>query len=206
MLRYPRPFASGAILSMRTTLKRGVGRAADVGGTDGNGMRPGNGGASGPPRIPPPPLSPDVALRRRTGAIRSASSAASSPGCSSRLLVTAGGLAGGLWLYGEQSLADTRPQTKAEKEAEEILDEVPPADQPAVAIVDRLRLAQGRVGEARSPARTRSCSIRADPRQKTISMLSFPRDLLVEIPPCNGQPAAHGEDQRGLHARAARGA
>jgi LCP family protein required for cell wall assembly len=175
---------------MRTTLKRGVGRAAEGvdAGSDGDGARAGNGRSASPPRIPLPPLSPVSRYGghrrhplRVVGRVLAWLVVA--------ILVTAGGLAGGLFLYGEESLADTRPKTKAEKEAQEILDEVPAADQPAVAIVIGY---DWRKGEwARDESRSDTIMlIRADPVQKTISMLSLPRDLLVEIPPCNGNPAA----------------
>jgi LCP family protein required for cell wall assembly len=170
---------------MRTTLKRGVGRAAN--GTNGSANGHADGQAAAPPRIPLPPLSPMSRYggRRRhplriVGAVFAWILVI--------VLVTIGGLAGGLWLWGEQSLADTRPQTKEEKEAEKILDAVPPADQPAVAIVIGYdwRKKEWKKEESRSDT---IMLIRADPRGKTISMLSFPRDLLVDIPSCDGKPA-----------------
>jgi LCP family protein required for cell wall assembly len=169
---------------MRTTLKRGVGRAAD--GTNGaNGHA--NGHAAAPPRIPPPPFSPMSRYGRHgRHPLRVVGSVFA--WLLVILLVTLGGLAGGLWLWGEQSLADTRPKTQEEKEAEKILDAVPPADQPAVAIVIGYdwRKKEWKKEESRSDT---IMLIRADPRAKTISMLSFPRDLLVEIPSCDGKPA-----------------
>jgi len=170
---------------MRTTLKRGVGRAAN--GTDGSVNGHENGQAAAPPRIPLPPLGPMSRYGpRRRHPLRIVGSVFG--WLLVVVLVTLGGLAGGLWLWGEQSLADTRPQTKEEQEAEKILDAVPPADQPAVAIVIGYdwRKKEWKKEESRSDT---IMLIRADPRAKTISMLSFPRDLLVEIPSCDGKPA-----------------
>ena len=170
---------------MRTTLKRGVGRTG--GGTNGSANGHVNGQAAAPPRIPLPPLS---AVSRygphRRHPLRVVGAVFG--WILVIVLVTIGGLAGGLWLWGEQSLADTRPQTKEEKEAEKILDAVPPADQAAVAIVIGYdwRKKEWKKEESRSDT---IMLIRADPKAKTISMLSFPRDLLVEIPSCDGKPA-----------------
>jgi LCP family protein required for cell wall assembly len=99
------------------------------------------------------------------------------------LLVTVTGLAGGLWLWAEHSVAEVRPQTAAEKEAQEILDQVPPADQPAVALIVGYDFRKGEFAREESRSDTLML-LRADPGQKTISMLSFPRDLLVELPGC----------------------
>ena len=66
------------------------------------------------------------------------------------------------------------------KEAQTTLDGVPPADKAAIALVigyDR------RHGEAEgTPSRSDTLMLlRADPQTDSISMLSFPRDLIVEI-------------------------
>jgi LCP family protein required for cell wall assembly len=170
---------------MRTTLKRGVGRTG--GGTNGSANGHVNGQAAAPPRVPLPPLS---AMSRygphRRHPLRVVGAVFG--WILVIVLVTIGGLAGGLWLWGEQSLADTRPQTKEEKAAEKILDAVPPADEAAVAIVIGYdwRKKEWKKEESRSDT---IMLIRADPKAKTISMLSFPRDLLVEIPSCDGKPA-----------------
>ena len=170
---------------MRTTLKRGVGRTG--GGTNGSANGHVNGQAAAPPRVPLPPLSAMCRYGphrrhplRVVGAVFGWSLVS--------VHVTIGGLAGGLWLWGEQSLADTRPQTKEETAAEKILDAVPPADEAAVAIVIGYdwRKKEWKKEESRSDT---IMLIRADPKAKTISMLSFPRDLLVEIPSCDGKPA-----------------
>ncbi len=105
------------------------------------------------------------------------------------VLVAAGGLFGGVALYyGEYGLAGTKPKTAGERAAQAALDEVPPANQPAVAIV----IGYDKRFGADSATESRSDTImlvRADPGPQTISMLSFPRDLLVELAPCKGHPA-----------------
>jgi LCP family protein required for cell wall assembly len=103
------------------------------------------------------------------------------------VLVAAGGLAGGVWLWWEHSVAATAPSTPEERAAQAALDAVPPPDQPAVALVvgyDR-REGRERTDQARSDT---IMLIRADPRLKTISMLSFPRDLRVELAGCRNHP------------------
>lgn len=161
---------------MRTTLKRGVSRAHAADG-NGNGHVP---DSAAPPRV----LTPMNRYGpRRRSAFRTVGRVFS--WLLVTLLVTVAGLAGGLWLWAEHSVAETRPQTAAEKEAQEILDSVPPADEPAVALVvghDSRPREDGRQ-EARSDT---LILLRADPGQKTISMLSLPRDLLVELPGCEG--------------------
>jgi len=161
---------------MRTTLKRGVSRAAAAAGSE-------NGNGAGPVAAPPP--------RVLTPMIRYAPPRRSPLRAVGRvfawllvtLLVTVAGLAGGLWLWAEHSVAETRPQTAAEKEAQEILDQVPPANQPAVALIVGYDFRKGEFAREESRSDTLML-LRADPAQKTISMLSFPRDLLVELPGC----------------------
>jgi LCP family protein required for cell wall assembly len=156
---------------MRTTLKRGATR---------------NGTTNGVASLPPNPLTAfTIYGKPRRGPLRTLG----------RifmwllvvLLVAAGGLGGGLWLWWESSVAATAPRTAAEREAQRILNEVPPPNQPAVALVigyDR-RYGPEKGGESRSDT---LMLVRADPRQDTISMLSFPRDLRVELAGCKGFP------------------
>ncbi|MDQ3668771.1 MAG: LCP family protein [Actinomycetota bacterium] len=103
------------------------------------------------------------------------------------LLVAAGGLAGGVWLYFEHSIHETRAHSAEAKEAQAILDVVPPPDRAAVAMVlgydSRLGADKG------NPPRSDTVLlVRADPQTKAISLLSFPRDLVVEIPACRSFP------------------
>ena len=153
---------------MRTTLKRGVGRGATVNG---------NGRASLPPTAlgpvafykqpPPPPRS------GRSLALRIA-------GWSLLVLaVLAGGTAGGSYLYLHESVANVAAKSPGVREAAKELD-VPLPGQPAVALMigyDR-RAADGKNAPSRSDT---LMLVRADPGEQTISMLSFPRDLRVEV-------------------------
>ncbi len=101
------------------------------------------------------------------------------------LLVMAGGLAGGLWLWWEQSVAATAPNTPEERAAARQLDAVPAADEPAVAMVVGYDRREGPEKGVESRSDT-IMLVRADPGAETISMLSFPRDLTVELPGCKG--------------------
>jgi LCP family protein required for cell wall assembly len=153
---------------MRTTLKRGMGRGA---ATNGNGR----------PVLPPGALSPITIYRQppplpRTrwmvvrGAIIWLLVA---------LIVCAGSVAGGLYLYGRKVTEDLQARTPDVKIAAKRLDVALPG-QPATALVvgyDR------RAGEGKG-TRSRSDTImlvRADPKTNSISLLSLPRDLYVEI-------------------------
>ncbi len=161
---------------MKTTLKRTAAREST------------NGVAS----LPPAPVDPGAPLstvtryygRRRGSFLRVAGKVLS--WLVVLVLMTAGGVVGGYWLYFEHGVAATGPSTPEERAAQAVLDSVPPADQPAVAMVigyDR------RVGDERRHDETRSDTlmlVRADPRLRTISLLSFPRDLRVELTPCKG--------------------
>ena len=151
---------------MRTTLKRGVGRGAGANG---------NGRAVFPPetatsfvryRQPPPPGLTGFGIIRRVllGMIVVLSSIAI-------------GIAGGAYLWFHQSVA--KVQANQDKRVEKQLKVAAPG-QPAIALVlgyDHRAGVEG-VGPSRSDT---VMLIRADPNQKTISLLSFPRDLLVPI-------------------------
>ena len=106
------------------------------------------------------------------------------------VFVAAGALAGGAWLFINQSISAVAAKSAEVKAAEKILD-VPVPGSPTTAIVigyDQ-RLGADRSMAARSDT---VMLIRADPKGDTISMLSFPRDLIVDIPACRGHPPFRG--------------
>src|SRR5215470_12404283 len=149
---------------MRTTLKRGIGRGAVNG--NGHGVLPP--GALSPVtlyRQPPPPRRSFAAQVGRffvwLGAI---------------LTVVVCGLVGGFYLWIHESAVALRPHTAAGKAAEARLD---PPKSAATALVIGY---DHRAGDGNSPSRSDTMMlIRADPGTGTISLLSFPRDLVVPI-------------------------
>ena len=153
---------------MRTTLKRGIGRGAAVTG-------------NGRPVLPPGALSPITIYRQPEPAPRSgwATLRTIFAWMLVALLVVVGSIAGGAYLWFHESVAAVVASTPDVKIAAKRLDVALPG-QPATALVigyDR------RAGEG---AGTRSRSdtvmlVRADPETKSVSLLSFPRDLFVEI-------------------------
>jgi len=161
---------------MKTTLKRGIGRAAELNG---------NGHAVYPPAIGAP-------MRRYRQPEPDPRSVA---GLFGRIflwlvigaLMLAAGIAGGTYLYVEQDIANTigarSPDVRA---AEETLDVVIPGE-PTTALVlgyDK------RVGAeaAETGLSDTLMLVRADPSLETVTMLSLPRDLLVEIHGCPNGP------------------
>ena len=153
---------------MRTTLKRGLGRAA---APDGNGK----------PVLPPGALSPVSRYRQPPPPPRSRLSLAGRfvLWAGVALLVLAVGAAGGAYLYFHESVAAVAARTPAVKRAARQL-EVPLPGQPAVALVigyDR-RASDGEGAPSRSDT---LMLVRADPGTDSISLLSLPRDLAVEI-------------------------
>ncbi|HEY7018233.1 MAG TPA: LCP family protein, partial [Gaiellaceae bacterium] len=86
------------------------------------------------------------------------------------------GLVGGFYLWAHESAAALRPHTAAAKAAEARLD---PPKSAAIALVIGY---DHRAGDGNSPSRSDTMMlIRADPVTNTISLLSFPRDLVVPI-------------------------
>ncbi|MEN3343385.1 MAG: polyisoprenyl-teichoic acid--peptidoglycan teichoic acid transferase [Actinomycetota bacterium] len=156
---------------MRTTLKRGIGRTSGVNG---------NGRAVLPPAVlepmrryrqPEPPRRSGARLAARIfGWILLA------------LLVIGSGLAGGVYLYGHETLGAIAPHSKQVKRAQGDLQQVPEASAPATALVIGY---DTRAGADRSLGRASLSDtimlMRADPQQNTLSLLSFPRDLVVPI-------------------------
>jgi LCP family protein required for cell wall assembly len=105
-------------------------------------------------------------------------------------LVAAGALAGGSWLFFNHSVAAIRPSSKEVKEAQKIL-EAPTPGQPTTAIVigyDKRPGPESAVGSRSDTVML----VRADPQNDTVTLLSFPRDLRVEIPGCKNQSAFVG--------------
>jgi LCP family protein required for cell wall assembly len=92
-------------------------------------------------------------------------------------LVVASGAAGGAYLYFHESVAAVAATTPAVKKAAKALD-VPLPGQPAVALVIGY---DARKGEGPSGRSDTLMLVRADPQTESISLLSFPRDMSVEI-------------------------
>ena len=156
---------------MKTTLKRGVGRGAHLNG-NGNAVYP-PGAVSAVTRYEQPPRRPRSGL----GTL--------GRGVVLFLLVLislALGAAGGLYLYFHQSVSALHAHSADVKVAQKQLD-VPLPGHAAIALVlgyDHRVGADARLVGNTSRSDTMML-IRADPSTKTISMLSFPRDLIVPI-------------------------
>ncbi|MGH2995174.1 MAG: LCP family protein [Gaiellaceae bacterium] len=98
-------------------------------------------------------------------------------------LVAGSSLAGGVWLFFNYSVAAVRPHSQEVIEAQ--LDLAAPAPgQPSTAIIIGY---DSRPGESGVGSRSDTVMLlRADPERDTVALLSFPRDLVVEIPGCEG--------------------
>jgi len=158
---------------MRTTLKRGIGLA---GGHNGNGH------SAAPPlfgpivryRQPDPPRRSVIGLILRAfGWLLLA------------VVVVATGAAGGIYLYGHESLNAVAAKSKSLKTAEKNgdLTKVPPPSKPAIALVAGYDV-RGAPNGPNPYAGSNSDTLmlmRADPTNNTLSLLSFPRDLWVPI-------------------------
>jgi LCP family protein required for cell wall assembly len=101
------------------------------------------------------------------------------------VLVAAGALAGGAWLYINESVAEVRAHSQPIKDAQLDLAVAEP-DQPTVALVIGYDKRLGPESSLGSRSDT-IMLLRADPQKNVISMMSFPRDLTVPIPGCTGQ-------------------
>ena len=151
---------------MRTTLKRGIGRAAVVNG-DGHAV------------LPPGVLSP-VQRYRQPERVRSAWRVAGRvllivlALCVAMVL----GIAGGTYLWAAESVAALSPEGQVKLAAEQL--DLPPTDNlaPTNALVIGY---DHRPEDGNAPSRSDTVMLlRANPQDKTISMLSFPRDLIVD--------------------------
>jgi len=163
---------------MRTTLKRGIGRAGNLAA---------NGRSAGPPplgpvrryRQPEPPRRSFLALALRgLGWFALAA------------VVLISGVAGGLYLYGHESLAAVAAHDTPTKNAAKHLSPIASPSQPAIALIAGYdhRAGTGTNSYAGSNSDTLML-IRADPANDTLSLLSLPRDLIVPIY-CHGDVVA----------------
>ena len=150
---------------MRTTLKRGVGRAAAVNG---------NGRAV----LPPGTVTPVARYRQppRAGALRLLGKAVL--WLLALVAMVACALVGGFYLWAHESVAATQAHSRDVKLAQAQLDAVPLPGNPAVALVIGY---DHRPNDGEASRSDTIMLIRADPATKTLSLLSFPRDLQVPI-------------------------
>ena len=153
---------------MRTTLKRGIGRGATV-------------EANGRPVLPPGALSPITVYRQPDPPKRSgwATLRTAFGWVFVVLIVALGSVAGGVYLFGREVTQDLVAHTPDVKVAAKRLDVAIPG-QPATALVIGY---DKRASEAKGdPSRSDTVMlVRADPDTKSVSLLSFPRDLYVQI-------------------------
>jgi LCP family protein required for cell wall assembly len=101
------------------------------------------------------------------------------------VVVVASGAAGGLYLYGHESLASVSAHSAPLKKTETggDLTKVPPPSKPAIALVAGYDV-RGAPNGPNPYAGSNSDTLmlmRADPKNNTLSLLSFPRDLWVPI-------------------------
>ncbi|MGZ4335496.1 MAG: LCP family protein, partial [Gaiellaceae bacterium] len=98
------------------------------------------------------------------------------------LVVVVAGLAGGLYLYGHETLNAIAPHSAAVKAAEPDLAQLPTASEPATALIVGYDARAGSEGFGLADSRSDTIMlVRADPTTNTLSLLSFPRDLQVPI-------------------------
>jgi len=163
---------------MRTTLKRGLGRGGVLNG-------------SGQAVLPPGAASPIRFYRQPASRSRSRASLVGRIALwfGIACLVLVSGAAGGAYLYFHQSVAAVAADTPAVKRAARQLDVALPGH-PAIALVLGY---DHRSTDGSAPSRSDTVMlVRADPETDSISLLSFPRDMLVQID-CPGQAPTVGK-------------
>jgi LCP family protein required for cell wall assembly len=159
---------------MKTTLKRGMGRGATVNG-------------NGRPMYPPGVHTPMRRYRQPEPPRRDAWQMVRTVVLWVVLasFVVAGGAAGAAYLKTHQFLQAIAPKTKADRAAAKRLDLAIPG-QPTVALVIGTDRRKGKEAELTGRSDT-LILVRADPGTNSLSMLSFPRDLIATIK-CPGHP------------------
>jgi len=166
---------------MKTTLKRGVGRATEANG---------NGRSVLPPDVLTPITHYRQPARRRSvmGII----------GRSLFFLLAAMvslgvGVAGGYWLDGEQTVVDLDRASSKDPEIKKAADQlkIPLPGRPAIAMVVGQDFRKWANDDEKGGRADTVMLLRADPNAGTLSMLSFPRDLIVDIQ-CPGRSSFAG--------------
>jgi LCP family protein required for cell wall assembly len=160
---------------MKTTLKRGIGRSAQAGG---------NGRSTQPPGALTPITRYEQPGNGRgivgiLGRVLFALVAA----CVSLLV----GIGGGYWIEGEQTVIDISNSSLSDPQIRKVIQrlEIPLPNRPAIAIAVGQDFRRWAKDEERGGRADTVMLLRADPTIGTLSMLSFPRDMLVDIH-CNG--------------------
>ena len=154
---------------MRTTLKRGIGRGAAANGNGRAVLPPGTLSTISRYRQPPPPRPSAWRLAGRFVLWLLAAFGS--------LIVS---LLGGYYLFLHESIAAVAPHSRDVKAAQLKLDAVPLPGHATNALVIGYDHRAGEPGS--DPSRSDTIMlIRADPTNKTISLLSLPRDLNVPI-------------------------
>jgi LCP family protein required for cell wall assembly len=159
---------------MKTTLKRGMGRGATVNG---------NGRAVYPPGVHTPMRryrQPKPPRRHAWQMVRTVVL-----WVVLAAFVVAGGAAGAAYLKTHQFIQAISPKTKEDRAAAKRLDAAIPG-QPTVALVIGTDRRKGVEAELTGRSDT-LILVRADPETSSLSMLSFPRDLIATIK-CPGHP------------------
>jgi LCP family protein required for cell wall assembly len=153
---------------MKTTLKRGMGRGAAANG---------NGRAVFPPGV----ATPMTRYRQPKPPRRGAWSLIRNVALWTILaaLVVAGGAAGAAYLRAHRFVEAVAPKTKQDKATARRLDVAVPG-QPTTALVIGTDKRRGPEAEVTGRSDTLML-VRADPQTDSISLLSFPRDMLVTI-------------------------
>ena len=163
---------------MKTTLKRGIGRGAEVNGNGRSILRQApcrRSRCTGSRRCPQRGLGAQIGRFFGWLAVT--------------MLMLVVGLVGGFTSGRTSARGAAQAHSIDAKRSQARLDPVPDAKQPAVALVIGY---DHRAGERGLPSRSDTMMlIRADPTTKTISLLSFPRDLDVPIY-CPGPTAQRG--------------
>jgi LCP family protein required for cell wall assembly len=155
---------------MRTTLKRGIGRGAAVNG---------NGRAVLPPGVLTPVTHYRQPERERSILGSLARIFLLTVGVSS---IAVFGAAGGVYLEALAAVEDLAPKEQVKLALDQL--DIAPANAPANALVIGY---DHRPEDGTAPSRSDTVMLlRADPQGDTISMLSFPRDLIVEVRCPNG--------------------
>jgi LCP family protein required for cell wall assembly len=172
---------------MRTTLKKGTRRPANGNGAFPPGPLPPLEPASATQEPPPPP--PEAQTERSFYRVRRNPLKLLLKGFMwlvVAVLVAAGALAGGVKLYFDHSVSEIRASSPEVIAAAEELAAVSGADQPAVAMIIGYDMRAG--GTAAGSRSDTVMLVRVDPEKKAVTMLSFPRDLVVSHPGCEGHP------------------